>query len=516
MELEELIQELDKKLLVTKKEIINGIMYIYCETKKQPTKCKYCGEESDAVHSQYTRTISDLPIQNYKVKLVITVKKYFCNNEKCKKTTFAEPLNFVDKNALRTKRLDEYINKVGLTTSSIEARKQINATHVDISNNTILRIIKKKTKIEIDYNVENLGINDFSSKKREIINTIFVDNDKKKKVEIINSREKEDVVEKLKLFTKVKTVTRDFSQTYKNAINEALPKAKQIVDRFHIFKNLTDDLNEYIKRNIKETIKMVDNKNKEAIEEEIILNKRQRNKKESAEKKWETIREVQRLYKEGITITDISRKMKISRQTIYGYLEQKQPLERSTHSILDPFVPMIKKLILEGKKVYEIYDEIRANGYKGKTSLFTSRLRGIRQEAKINVKYLKRSKIKKLLFYDIEEIKDENLKNDLKEYLETNQELNELFNMIRKFKEIVFSKKPRKLAKWIRDAKKINVKELTSFVTLIESDIDAVKNAIKYDYSNGLTEGFNNKTKVIKRVMYGRCSFALLRLKILA
>ena len=46
--------------------------------------------------------------------------------------------------------------------------------------------------------------------------------------------------------------------------------------------------------------------------------------------------------------------------------------------------------------------------------------------------------------------------------------------------------------------------------------IEAVKNAIKYDYSNGLTEGFNNKTKVIKRVMYGRCSFDLLRLKILA
>ncbi len=261
---------------------------------------------------------------------------------------------------------------------------------------------------------------------------------------------------------------------------------------------------------------MVDNKNKEVIEEEIILNRRQRNKKESAEKKWQTIQEVQKLYQEGHNKSDIAKKLNISRQTIYRYLEQKQPLERSTNSILDPFVPMIKKLILEGKKVFEIYDEIRANGYKGKTSLFTSRLRGIRQEAKINVKYLKRSKIKKLLFYDIEEIKDENLKNDLKEYLETNQELNELFNMIRKFKEIVFSKKPRKLAKWIRDAKKINVKELNSFVTLIESDIDAVKNAIKYDYSNGLTEGFNNKTKVIKRVMYGRCSFDLLRLKILA
>ena len=58
--------------------------------------------------------------------------------------------------------------------------------------------------------------------------------------------------------------------------------------------------------------------------------------------------------------------------------------------------------------------------------------------------------------------------------------------------------------------------ELNSFVNLIESDIDAVKNAIIYNFSNGLTEGFNNKTKVIKRQMYGRCSFDLLRLKILA
>lgn len=172
---------------------------------------------------------------------------------------------------------------------------------------------------------------------------------------------------------------------------------------------------------------MIDNKEKETIEEEAILNKRQRQKKESAERKWETIQEVQRLYKEGVNISEISRKVKISRQTIYSYLEQKQPLERSTHSIIDPFVPMIKKLILDGKKVFEIYEEIRAKGYKGKTSLFTSRLRGIRQEAKLNVKYLKRSKIKKLLFYDIEEIKDENLKNDLKEYLESNHELNTLF-----------------------------------------------------------------------------------------
>ena len=40
MELDELIKELDNKLIVTGKEIIDDIMYIYCETKKQKTKCE--------------------------------------------------------------------------------------------------------------------------------------------------------------------------------------------------------------------------------------------------------------------------------------------------------------------------------------------------------------------------------------------------------------------------------------------------------------------------------------------
>lgn len=143
MELQELIQELDTKLIVKRKEIKDGIMYIYCETKKQKTKCKYCGQESENVHSTYTRTISDLPIQNYKVKLVIAVKKYFCNNNNCEHTTFAEVLQFVNKNATRSTRLDDYIKKVGLKTSSLDAEKQISDSHVEISNNTILRIIKK-------------------------------------------------------------------------------------------------------------------------------------------------------------------------------------------------------------------------------------------------------------------------------------------------------------------------------------------------------------------------------------
>ena len=91
-----------------------------------------------------------------------------------------------------------------------------------------------------------------------------------------------------------------------------------------------------------------------------------------------------------------------------------------------------------------------------------------------------------------------------------------VLNIEKEFKAILFSGKTRQLRCWIKSARKLNIPEINSFANLIESDFEAVKNAIIYNYSNGVTEGFNNKTKVIKRQMYGRCGFELLRLKILA
>lgn len=49
----------------------------------------------------------------------------------------------------------------------------------------------------------------------------------------------------------------------------------------------------------------------------------------------------------------------------------------------------------------------------------------------------------------------------------------------------------------------------------ISRDIEAVKNEIKYEYNNGLAEGSVNKLKLIKRIMYGRNSFNLLKNKLL-
>ena len=62
---------------------------------------------------------------------------------------------------------------------------------------------------------------------------------------------------------------------------------------------------------------------------------------------------------------------------------------------------------------------------------------------------------------------------------------------------------------------KYDIPELQTFINGIKKDLTAVKNGIIYSYNNGLAEGSVNKIKVIKRVMYGRNSFELLKAKVL-
>jgi len=67
----------------------------------------------------------------------------------------------------------------------------------------------------------------------------------------------------------------------------------------------------------------------------------------------------------------------------------------------------------------------------------------------------------------------------------------------------------------IDKANNLKIRKIDKFVNGLKRDIQAVRNAIIYEYNNGVVEGFVNKLNVIKRIMYGRNKFEMLRQKIL-
>jgi len=125
---------------------------------------------------------------------------------------------------------------------------------------------------------------------------------------------------------------------------------------------------------------------------------------------------------------------------------------------------------------------------------------------------LRRGMLISLLNKDISKFKEAD-QMKMKEYIEASGNLQNLYSAVNRFREILKSKDESRLENWLSEVKRYNIRELNTFVRAVERDIEAVKNAIKTEFSNGIIEGVINKIKVIKRIMYGRCSFELLRLK---
>lgn len=80
---------------------------------------------------------------------------------------------------------------------------------------------------------------------------------------------------------------------------------------------------------------------------------------------------------------------------------------------------------------------------------------------------------------------------------------------------MVRERKHQDLRSWMEQAVKSGIPEMKSFVNGIKRDYEAVHAALYLPWSQGITEGKVNKLKTLKRVMYGRAGFPLLRQRLL-
>lgn len=142
----EIVKLLDKDLEYIEHLTTEEKMYIQVKSTKKKSKCPICGEESSHRRTYYTKSFQDLPIQGKKVEIILTAKIMYCDNKKCEKKYFAEEFNFIEKNKVRTKRLDEYILDVSKSVSSIAASNTLKNTTINIGKSTICEMLKKKNQ----------------------------------------------------------------------------------------------------------------------------------------------------------------------------------------------------------------------------------------------------------------------------------------------------------------------------------------------------------------------------------
>jgi transposase len=80
---------------------------------------------------------------------------------------------------------------------------------------------------------------------------------------------------------------------------------------------------------------------------------------------------------------------------------------------------------------------------------------------------------------------------------------------------LVRERRPEVLASWLTEADASGLPEFVAFAAGLRRDHAAVEAALTHAWSNGQTEGQINRLKFLKRQMYGRARFDLLRRRVL-
>jgi transposase len=114
-----------------------------------------------------------------------------------------------------------------------------------------------------------------------------------------------------------------------------------------------------------------------------------------------------------------------------------------------------------------------------------------------------------------EEDLDERERDMLRKLLTASGDANAAYPLVRDFLQMLRERKGDEFDDWLSRAQGSGVREIESFAAGLRRDEPAVRAGLTLPYSNGQTEGQVTRLKLVKRQMYGRANFDLLRKRVL-
>jgi transposase len=321
----------------------------------------------------------------------------------------------------------------------------------------------------------------------------------------------------LRKYPNIEKVTRDGSMMYAAAISEALPEAIQISDRFHLFQGLTEALRADLSLLLPSYISVNTSESGNETNSGLPLTKKELNELERHYKKQEMVDALRKRYKECGKINIIEKEFNLTYRTVKKYLNNDPVLVKYEKvSSLTPYFGAIYESVRDNENSYQTFRRIKEMGYPGTYSNMARYIRLKKKKGMFKKETIPRKYLVKLLYnngiFDLQANTD--LKESLLCYLKDNKYVQSIIMLATEFRISMFSKNTASFYAWIEKARKYqDLKKLQSFINGSRKDIRAIENAIRNAESNGVVEGAVCKIKMIKRGLYGRCKFDLLKQK---
>lgn len=247
-----------KQLKITNISEDEKLIKINLKSQTQNCICPKCNTISNKYHGTYIRKVQDLPILGKQVLLEINSYEYKCENEECPNKTMAEYFDgFISYYSRMTERLSDFLCTLALETSCEGSARIAKSMNIKVSGDTIIKILLKKyDTMQTSTCSSAVGIDDFAFKKRHNYGTIIVDEKTHNPIAILDGRDGSTLLNWLKNNKHIKIVTRDRASAYAKVIEQELPGAMQIADRFHIHQNLLQAIKKALNKEIPSSIKI--------------------------------------------------------------------------------------------------------------------------------------------------------------------------------------------------------------------------------------------------------------------
>ena len=533
---------------------------ISVRTTAEHAHCPRCASVSSSIHSHYLRTVADLPHAGQLVVLKLRVRRFFCRNPLCARRIFTERLaELVQPWAQMTNRLREALCALSFATSAQVGSRLAPRLGMKSSPSTLLRC-QKAVPLAQPSPFTKIGLDDFAFRRGRTYGTLIVNLETHCLIEVLPDRTVATVTAWLSRHPEIELISRDRASDYATAATLGAPQARQICDRWHLLRNLSEHVTIFLARMRAQIRKSSEGQAPPREEDpEEVARWEEREVREQAQatrrearyahktgreqikaarlaERLDLYQQMRELESQGLSSYEIAPRVGLSARTVRQWLADgvKTTPRRRRPSPLDVYASFLRSRWEEGEQRGEkLYQELVEKGYTGSCRAvhrYLSRWRPSQTDQKEPgvSKHRPRktapppgpfdecqAKQAVWLYIRSPDKLDAKEQEQVAFIRQVHPSLETAYQLVQTFVKMVREQKASELECWLEQVRTSHIVELVRFAKGIERDLSPVQAALQLPYSNGVVEGHVHRLKLIKRQGYGRASFPLLRQRVL-
>lgn len=447
----------------------------------------------------------------------LRVRRLVCSSVECPQRTFREQVpGLTQRWARRTLRLTQLTGRLAVVLAGRAGAAVLAMVGVTLSRSTLLRTLMV-LPVPTGPTPRVLSVDDVALRRGHRYATMVIDAVTHRRVDVLPDRKAATLADWLREHPGIEIVCRDGSAAYAEAIRQGAPAAVQVSDRWHLWHGLAAAVEKTVvahsacwrATSTTATTATADGSSGAPGAAARPIDERTRARHAA----------VHELLGQGAGLLECSRQLGWALNTVKRYARAaraedliRPPRYRAT--LVDPYRDHLRRRLTADPDVpvTHLLAEIREQGYPGSANLLVRYLNQGRADTTTVPPAPRR--LASWIMTRPQDLTDTQ-RHHLEDLLGLCPHLQILTERVREFAGLLTNRRAGDLAAWMTTAETDDLPALQSFVQGLHLDQEAAVAGLTLPYSNGPMEGANTKVKYLKRQMYGRASFPLLRQRIL-